>query len=127
MGITFRRRKSGQNFDSSYSLYDGGKIICDPAWNVGDEVSVMFEVSKEIVKAVDELDDQVCHVWNGFAHIPCKVVRKVHSISWKQVGQFQPLNTSVVLEADQGYWEDLLAWIIVGERPAWAAEIPVTG
>jgi hypothetical protein len=53
--------------------------------------------------------------------VKCVVVERHHAIVWKSVGQFEALTScSVVLEAKDGYWEDVLKWVVLGHKPDWS-------
>lgn len=121
MSIMFRLRKYGTCIDASYFLMDG-KEMFDAAscWLIGDRVSVMFDATEEMRAAVSEQGREGFAIYEGKAHIPCRVVSRSHAIAWTRIGEFQVLCTSFALEADDGWWEDLLLWITKGTRPRWA-------
>lgn len=131
--IYFRNRKYGSMLDSSFFFRDGPNLGRLDRFMVGDFVSVMFPVNKEKYDAMDDLDRRVIgpdlHLVSSFgptteyyAHIPCTVVRRSHAISWHTMGEMRDYGLSIVLEADTGYAEDLLLWIMLGERPPWASD-----
>lgn len=136
MSLMFRWRKYGHTIDSLYRLveYTGRTDCRQPMdhWMIGDEVSVMFYITRVMAQQINAAGmrdigvstlgsvDEKCLV-----HIPCVVVKRSHSIVWEDVGKFQELDpTSVVLEAKDGYWEDILLWIIMGDshRPEWVED-----
>lgn len=128
-GITFRTRKYESCVDSSYTLYNGSEIGSVDHWHIGDIVSVMFDVPRHQSKAINYAgfaDVRVVESLFGstdIIHIPCKVIERRHAMSWRDVGKFQDvLGTSVTLEASSGRWEDVLLWIVLGEKPSWISE-----
>lgn len=123
--VTFRLRKYANGLGQSFFLWNGSTVASLDGYHVGDSVSVMFEVNGEHVEAVNSLgreDFRISLYMSGqtMAHIPCKVVERHHTIYWKEVGKFQQASSSIVLEAVDGFWEDLLQWIASGIVPSWA-------
>lgn len=127
--VCFRMRKFPDRTFGGFYLEDGPQPVAPETWHVGDVVSVMFEATNEQKLAVQNMGREGFSVCNAgvvhekfYAHIPCRVVERRHSIAWKEIGKFRVLGMGVTLEAETGLWEDLLAWLIVGQRPEWAAE-----
>jgi hypothetical protein len=119
--IYFRNRKYQKNVDAFFFLKDGERTA-HPTWVVGDSVTVLFDATEEQESAVLEVGFDDVSIFDKKAHIPCTVVKRNHSIVWRNVGEFQVLCDSVTLEANSGIWEDLLVWIVIGTRPGWASE-----
>lgn len=125
-GITFRYRKTHEHIDSSYYLMSGKEMGDASAWFTGDSISVCFDGQGDKIKAItadcpgrfdfNQHDDD-------FLSIPCEVVKRHRSIIWRDVGRFEELITcSVTLEATSGYWEDVLLWVILNQKPEWICE-----
>lgn len=125
--IYFRNRKYGSPIDSSFFLKDGPNVGTLERFMLGDLVSVGFRVDAEKASAFETVDRRMIgnlHISSGggeqYAHIPCVVVQRQHIISWQSVGEFRDFGMSITLEAQSGIAEDLLLWIVLRERPAWA-------
>jgi hypothetical protein len=127
-GITFRDIKNKRSLDASFTLYSqrGGvmSIQSVDAWQKGDGVSVCFPDQKQMIENIR----QDCPMGFDFygsgdlLQVQCVVVERRHSVVWKSVGQFETLvSCSVVLEAKDGYWEDVLKWVVLGQKPEWAS------
>ena len=125
-GITFRDIKHKQSFDASFTLYSdrGGVMSLESVneWQKGDGVSVCFPGQKQTIAEIQ----QDCPIGFDFygsgdlLQVQCVVVERHHSVVWKSVGQFETLiSCNVVLEAKNGYWEDVLKWVILGQKPDW--------
>lgn len=125
-GISFRYRKTGRAIDAGFSLYNGAAIsLACNHWHVGDHVSVCFVDQREVVSAINEhaINITAASMGGDFLQIPCVVVERRHSVVWKAVGVFQHLiDSSVVLQAESGEWEDVLLWIVKGVKPEWVTE-----
>ena len=131
MDVSFRDRKFQRRFDSSYFLMDGGGCA-DAPWLTGESVTILFPATSEHKKAIEKYQYEIrskegFQLYPGIrgvneftAHIPCVVVERRHSASWGKIGEINLLSTNYTLEAVDGEWEDLLAWIIVGKKPDWA-------
>ena len=122
--ISFRGRKNGKCFDAGFFLHATKHTHADlSSWQVGDHVGVCFEDQAELIRQVGE------HCPSGFAFHPaqgsflqvrCVVVERHRGIIWKAVGRFDELlPCRIVLEAEDGYWEDVLRWVVLGQRPEW--------
>lgn len=125
-GITFRGRKYHEIMNASFNLYDrhfDRETLGDLShYLVGDVVVVCFKGMHEKELAIVENcpDQTIGFGGHGLLHIMCVVVQRSHSIVWESTGKFVPLITaSVVLEAQSGFWEDILRWVILDEKPAW--------
>jgi len=122
--IIFQDRKYGSSLDASFGLWDGERLADVSSYQVGDTVSVCFPDEREKQAAINENQpasgDYYFGSGDGFIRVKCVVVRRSHSVVWKDTGKLQELmGMSIVLEAADGYWEDVLKWIMLGERPAW--------
>jgi hypothetical protein len=121
-GITFRDRKYKRQLDASFSLWDGNNLGDVSSYHVGDIVGVCFADLHEKQDAIKEHCPMGFDFFanDGFIQVLCVVVKRHHSIVWKSVGRFDSLTTcNVVLEAESGYWEDVLKWIVTNEKPKW--------
>lgn len=124
-GITFRDRKYKRQLDAGFSLWDGEKLGDVSNYQVGDVVGVCFADQQKKQDAIREHCPMGFDFWGngGFIQVLCVVVKRTHSVAWKSVGRFDALITcNVVLEAESGYWEDVLKWIVLNERPEWIPE-----
>lgn len=121
--ISFRDRKNKQPIDAQFYLKDGREMsTATQHWQIGDSVSVCFPDQNDKVTAIRENAPRDIYIGNdGMIGVPCVVVRRYHSVVWKDVGAFQHLqDSSVTLEAESGLWEDILLWIMKGTVPEWA-------
>ncbi len=119
MSVFFRYRKYDSVMDSSYSITNGPECF-DNRWRIGEQVSVMFDVTEEQEAAInDARKESEFTSYHKVAQINCRVVEVTHAISWKQVGQFRDIGTQFILEAESGMGEDVLEWIIFGKQPSW--------
>lgn len=119
MHVSFRMIRDKSDIDSSFTIsYDG--------WQIGDSVSIMFEVTQEQVEAINAMSPEISVTTDlfdrtkGMVHIQCVVVERSHAITWKSTGRFDPLCTSAKLEAKSALWEDVLLWVLLGQKPDWA-------
>lgn len=129
MAIYFRDRKYKSTIDSSFMLMNGPEPGDTSAWMMGDAVSVLFDIPNE---QADEINDslseetgvRVCKSMFGktsTVDVPCVVVKRSHACAWRETGRLQDLGPSITLEAVNGYWEDVLKWIILGQIPTWVS------
>lgn len=128
--IYFCSRKHGSHFDASFFLMDGERASTATVhWHLGDVVGVLFgSLPREIAETINEADfiDSTIIAYKNTTgdgyniSVPCVVVKRRHGVSWADVGHFRNLGMSVTLEAESGLWEDILCWIVLGERPGWA-------
>lgn len=93
------------------------------AWHKGDNVSVCFPDQLQLIEDIRK----DCPVGVDFygsgdlLQVKCVVVERYHSVVWRSVGQFETLvSASVVLEAKDGFWEDILKWVVLGQKPEWS-------
>jgi hypothetical protein len=95
-------------------------------WQVGDSVNILFSVDDKYLeplrRGVSDLCDphpSLCPQGDPNIQIRCKVVEKHHGLAWQRVGSLMSLGDSVVLEAIDGYYEDVLKLVLFNEVPAW--------
>jgi hypothetical protein len=128
--IYFQSRKYETAIDCSFNLYDGNDLASLASFMVGDEVVLLFEITRQMYESVQQLN---VHQTSGFvdsasphnalkrtAHIPFEVVKRSHTCSFCSTKPFSLLTESITLQAQSGYWEDLFIWICLGEVPVWA-------
>ena len=132
--IYFRIRKYGTTVDSSFFLKDGQGIADLSGFLRGDSVLVMFRVDAEKYNALECLDprtigkdlrisvDYPGDAMRFTAHIPCVVAERGHGIGWAAMGEMQYYGPTITFEAINGYAEDVLLWVILNEKPAWAED-----
>ena len=124
--ITFRDIKNKRSLDATFALYNkrGGvmSIQSVDTWQKGDNVIICFPDQKKMIEDIQ----QNCPIGFNFygagdlLQVQCVVVERSHSVVWKSVGQFETLvSCSVVLEAKDGYWEDVLKWVLLDQKPEW--------
>jgi hypothetical protein len=131
--IHFRTKKYGSHADSSYFLKDGPDIKDMAEMLIGDSVSISWPCEAKHRDALENLDPRVIgrdfyvtdsYSTNGEMRIttPCVVAERSHGIARHKgmVGDLRYYGLSITLEATNGYVEDMLLWIMLGERPAWA-------
>lgn len=124
-GITFRDKKHNRSLDAGFSLWNGKQLGDVSKYQIGDVVGVCFADQHEKQKAIREN----CPVGldffgnDGFVQVRCVVVVRHHGIVWRDVGKFEEITgCGIVLEGETGYWEDVLKWIVINERPDWIPE-----
>lgn len=133
--IHFRTRKYGGHIDSSYFLKDGPDIKDMSEMLIGDSVALMWPCNAEKRDALESLDPRIIgrdfYVSDSYkkddemtVFTPCVVVGRSHAISRMRgdVGSLRYYGLSITLEAVNGYVEDMLLWIMLGERPPWAPD-----
>lgn len=130
--IHFRTRKYQTHIDSSYFLKDGPEIGDLSPFLIGDCVSISWPCSEERRDAIEGLDPRVIgrnlYYVSGFGnehHVftSCVVVERRHDLArMGQVGDLNNFGLTITLEATDGFAEDMLLWLMLGERPAWAGE-----
>lgn len=118
MHVTFRKIRDKSSIDSSF-------LIAPDGWHIGESVSVLFDVSSEQLEAINNHPDllairDITDPTKGAVHIPCVVVKRHHSIVFARTGRFNPLSESATLEAVSALWEDVLLWVLLGQKPEWA-------
>ena len=101
MHVHFRTRKYESSIDASFTLYDGSMPL-STTWMVGDSVNCLFaNIAEEIAECMSRVSFcETFRIHNCIAHIPCTVVKRSHAASWKEIGKFQSLGSTVLLEAD---------------------------
>lgn len=121
--ITFRGRKNHEQIDAAFFLFDGEKLSDMATWMVGDRVAVCFDNQDAIIAQVRQHQPSQFDflATDQFLQIPCVVCARHRSIVFTKTGRFSELTFSVsaVLEAESGYWEDILRWAIANEKPNW--------
>lgn len=123
--ISFRDRKNKQCIDAQFYLKNGKELSAATGhWHIGDNVSVGFPDQKDKVAAIRENAPREVYISDdAMIFVPCVVVRRYHSVVWKDIGAFQHLqDSSITLEAESGMWEDILLWIMKGTVPDWAKD-----
>ena len=119
MYVTFRAIRDKSDIDSSFTIsYDD--------WRIGESVSIMFDATPEQVEAINSMSPAISVMTDTFdptkgtVSIQCVVVERSHAITWKSTGRFESLCTSAKLEATSALWEDVLLWVLLGQKPEWA-------
>jgi hypothetical protein len=128
--IYFRYRKYDSTINCSFFAKDGPNIDMLDHCMIGDQVSLMLDVSEKMASCINDLSDQDVRAYSmsivgpkeWAVHIPFRIVERKHSFSYQSVGNLQSLGKQIFLEAENGYWEDIFLWICVGEKPVWARE-----
>lgn len=133
--IYFRTRKYGSSVNSSYFLKDGPNIKDMTEFLIGDSVSISWPCDAEKRDALENLDPRVIgrdfYVTDAYSTrdemrvtTPCIVAARSHGVAWQKGtgGDLRYYGLTITLEATNGYVEDMLLWIMLGERPPWAAE-----
>ena len=116
MSVVFRTRKHGKTIDATFSIYSGESIAIEN-FLVGDSISVMFCVSPEQKESIKQM---ALPVYGDMVHIPCTVIKRSHAVVWTEVGRLDLISTNnIELQADSGYWEDILKWVIFNDPPEW--------
>ena len=127
-GITFRDIKNKRSLDASFTLYSKSRGVISmqsvDSWQKGDGVSVCFPDQKQMIKDIRENCPMEFEFYGSgdLLQVQCVVVERRHSVVWGSVGQFETLvSCSVVLEARDGHWEDVLKWVVLGQKPDWVS------
>jgi len=101
---------------------------------VGDRVSLMVDVRGQMAEAIcDALDVnnlssavRVFRLHNTpeeqAVTLFFRVVERRHALSYERPGNLMNLGTSIYLEAEDGYAEDVFRWIFLDKKPAWVEE-----
>lgn len=126
--INFRSRKDHGEIDCSFFANDGPNPDDMSKYLIGDKVTLVFGVPQKVIDAVNEnlSSRSGVRIITGFGnknpavHIPFRVVDRRHALSWKKVGNLRSLGSSIVLEAENGYWEDVFLWVCCDKTPQWA-------
>ncbi len=127
--VSFRSRKYNTEIDCSYTVFDGKEPFSLSTFHVGDEVTLLFDISKEMYDSVYALglpdfrvfgDHYSSSDFRATAHIPFTVIKRSHTCSWRNTGKLQLICESVILQAQSSYWEDLFLWICLAQIPDWA-------
>lgn len=132
--IYFRGRKYQQIIDCSFFVKDGPNISSLEQYMVGDRVSLMVDVGEKIREAINEhlgvnklskaVDTSRALTGNPDKSpitLHFRVVDRRHTLNYRQVGNLSELGTSIYLEAEDGFAEDIFRWIFSDfkEKPTW--------
>lgn len=125
--IYIRERKyrdlRGSTFNCTFSVVDGERYPDFSEAHVGDEVSMLFDITEEQYAGINSLEHHEVQGYNLHdkysVHIPFVVVKRSHGLAWKRVGNLQRLGTSYILEAASGLWEDVFCYICLNQSPPW--------
>ena len=132
--IYFRGRKYQETIDCSFFVKDGPNISSLEQYMVGDRVSLMVDVRGQMAEAIcDALDVnnlssavRVFRLHNTpeeqAVTLFFRVVERRHALSYERPGNLMNLGTSIYLEAEDGYAEDVFRWIFLDKKPAWVEE-----
>jgi hypothetical protein len=128
--VYFQSRKYETAIDCSFNLYDGNDLSSFASFMIGDEVVLLFDITRQMYESAQQLNvhpmsvfvdsDSIHNNFKGTAHIPFKVVKRSHACSFRNARSLSLLTESITLQAQSGYWEDLFIWICLGEVPVWA-------
>ncbi len=119
--IYFNLPKLKRNLGQTYFLRDAQSISDETRhWHIGDEVRIMLPITDEQRLAMEAQSFGDFRTGGEHAHVPCRVVRRIHTAAWKEVGIFQTLGMSVELEPMNKKWEEAVLWIAAGVEPGWA-------
>ena len=105
--------------------------------HVGDEISILFHISKEkgdiINYKYDRSDDEnrFPHAYIDTLHddeivmisIPFIIIKRVHGMYWKCVGNLESTGISITVQSPSKDWEDIFRWVCMNKEPKWADEI----
>lgn len=129
--IHFRTRKHGSHINSSYFLKDGQNMGDLSSFLIGDRVDISWPCNTEKRAALENIDPRL--IGDGFyatdayteeIHIytPCIVAERRRNLARFKgdVADLRDFGLTITLEAVNGYVEDMLIWIMFGEKPKWA-------
>lgn len=128
MMMYFRSKKYHDEIDCSFFVNDGPNPGDMSKYIVGDTVTIIFSIPQNVSDAINENLSERSGVRvitdfdnkNPAVHIPFLVVDRRHALSWKKTGNLRELGTSIILEAKNGYWEDVFMWVCCAKVPQWA-------
>lgn len=122
-GISFRGRKNHEHINAGFHLWAGKELADISGYLVGDTVCIGFvgQLAKRKAIAKHAPLDSGFYCGDGdFLQVRCVVVKRHHSMIWRDVGKFEELTTGdIIMEGETGFWEDVLRWIVVNEQPEW--------
>lgn len=130
--IHFRTRQYKTVIDSSYFLKDGRELGNLTTFLLGDIVTISWPADAEKYNAIENInpralgDDLYCAVsWGDQAsfhmYTTCIVVERRRNLAHLEKGaDLRDFGLTIVLEATNGYVEDMLLWLMLDERPVWA-------
>ena len=129
----YRRQYDDDVINCWFSIYDGPNPYQADGWNVGDDVSLIWDVSEEIYKAMGNMErrDFMCYKTglndNKYSvHIPLTIVKKRHTVAQPTSDKFGMLSyfgSNIFVKAKDGLWEDVLLWVLLGRIPEWAKDL----
>lgn len=139
--IHFRSRKYGQRgsyINASFYLrgYSGEQMAQARHYHVGDTVTLHWTITEEQYEAIDEMRqmnrdlsayrDTLAGTRRCTAFVRLVVVAREHTLIPRRDDPLYLTDggISIVLEGADGHQEDVLRWILLGERPAWAPPEP---
>lgn len=133
--IHFRTRKYGSNIDSSYFLKDGPNIGDMSTFLIGDAVHISWPCAADKRDAMENIDPHAIgrdfYVTDSYSTTddmrvwtPCIIVERTHMLGRHRgdVGDLRDYGLSITLEATNGFVEDMLLWLMLGDKPTWAGE-----
>jgi hypothetical protein len=126
--IYLRDIKTKTILDTSFYLRNGRDLMEADNFHVGDELDLLWEISKEIADNLDE------HQWQNFSFritrtennlptlfIPFVVVRRCHAAAYEDRNRdLKYLGLSITVEAAIWQYEDVWKWVAMGVIPGWA-------
>jgi hypothetical protein len=126
--IYFRDIKTKSLLDINFFLRDGKNLMQLNNFHIGDELDLLWEISKEIADKLDE------HQWQNFSFritrtennlptvfIPFVVVRRCHAVAYED-RDLKYLGLSITVEAAIWQYEDVWKWVVMGVIPGWARD-----
>jgi len=132
MSIYFQTIKHKHILNIGFFLKDGLNIGDMSTFHEGDQVSLLWNITKfqydningniaqsAGVRAYKEINQE-----KYIVHIPFEVVKRRRALSFREQDQLSlfDLGISIYLQAENGYWEDIFKWVVMGEKPTWADE-----
>jgi hypothetical protein len=130
--IHFRDRKYGHHLNSSFFMSDNVNSIYDfSKFHKGDAVSIHWRITEKQYDAIKEMEytglkalrDSMTQDESRMYSVMLKLVvaERSHSF-WPQRANLCNLvyaGEDVTLEAADGWWEDVLKWVLLNEAPPW--------
>lgn len=129
--IYFSSLKYGEPFNTGFFLKDGPNIGDISTFSEGDQVVLHFDVTKAQFESINNIAPSAgvrAYEQPGgktfYVVIQFRVFKRRRALFYnaQRRGELQEGGYSIYLQAENGYWEDVFKWVVMGEKPIWADE-----
>lgn len=136
MSIHFKSIKYGYEFNVGFFFMDGPNQGDLSTFQNGDTVSLFWHITESQYNCINENIDKkegVRAYCDSFALVKDKPGRFHTMIQFKVIERRRVLHFrsndsmslhdggySIILQAENGYWEDVFEWVVMGKKPTWA-------